>query len=154
MIKASVAHQALFLYLDNLLTSFSADSFPKPIPAQEWIVVPQILSPATPVGAVLATLRGSYIPLRRLVISRRSTDFPVPVECHESPFAKRSEWTLPAAPVKFLPCFTRSKISFCSFESMISCSGGTGGGTSCEQPGPLSPSPGSAVALCAFRRSG
>jgi hypothetical protein len=57
--------------------STSADSLPKPIPANECTVLPPMLRPAIPVEAVMAMDSGKRSRSKRM-ISRRRTDFPVP----------------------------------------------------------------------------
>ncbi|OCL07584.1 hypothetical protein AOQ84DRAFT_276932, partial [Glonium stellatum] len=61
-------------------TSSSAGSLPNPIPAKLCKVTPPILQAARPVEAVTATRSGSLIYFLRSadIISRKSTDFPVP----------------------------------------------------------------------------
>lgn len=58
----------------------SADSLPRPMPENEWIVDPPMLQAAIPVDAVTATAseRPLNLTLRALMISRKRTDFPVP----------------------------------------------------------------------------
>lgn len=71
-----------FLFFLILLASCSGGSIPMPIPANEWIVTPPMLHAAMPVEAVIATASGDfeYLLRRTLMISRRRTDFPVPVQ--------------------------------------------------------------------------
>lgn len=54
---------------------------PMPMPAHECSVVPPTWQAAMPVAAVTATASGRifHLSLRREMISRRRTDFPVPV---------------------------------------------------------------------------
>ncbi|KAJ6574739.1 hypothetical protein B0H19DRAFT_935347, partial [Mycena capillaripes] len=54
-------------------------SFPIPIPAQECNVHPPMLIAAMPVDAVIPSV-GHLWPPSSLIISRRSTDFPVPAD--------------------------------------------------------------------------
>lgn len=83
MIKTEVPRQRCDSFLEKaiLSASFSAGSFPRPIPAQEWTVLPPILRPAIPVDAVTA-IESPY-GLKILIISRKRTDFPVPVRMFE-----------------------------------------------------------------------
>lgn len=60
-----------------LPTNFLTGSLPKPIPAQECKVVPPMLTAAIPVLAVIANVSEAQPPHDRM-ISRSSTDFPVP----------------------------------------------------------------------------
>ncbi|KAJ8593557.1 hypothetical protein M405DRAFT_731234, partial [Rhizopogon salebrosus TDB-379] len=84
---------------------------PSPIPAQECTVVPPMLTDAIPVDAVIA--RPSWPrPPRTRMISRKSTDLPVPGQ----------------NPVKntFSPRSTLRSTSFCSSERTIFTDGGVG----------------------------
>ena len=62
----------------SLDTKSSTRSFPKPMPAQEWIVEPPMFTPAMPVGAVIAT--SSNFCRSESIMALRRTDFPVPDE--------------------------------------------------------------------------
>lgn len=78
-----------------------AVSFPIPIPAQECNVHPPMFIAAMPVDAVIPSAFVSRS-LNSLIISRSSTDLPVPADPEKK--------MLP-------PCFIRSRTAFCSAES-------------------------------------
>lgn len=61
----------------NLPARLLADSWPKPIPAQECSVVPPMLTEAIPVEAVMPSVADEEPPDMR-IISRKRTDLPVP----------------------------------------------------------------------------
>ncbi|KAF8213488.1 hypothetical protein K438DRAFT_1804066 [Mycena galopus ATCC 62051] len=83
----------------NLPLSFLADSFPMPIPAQECNVHPPMFIAAMPVDAVIPSV--SPRSCNSLIISRSSTDFPVPADPEKNMLSRR---------------FIRSRTAFCSSE--------------------------------------
>ncbi|KAF8487934.1 hypothetical protein JB92DRAFT_2758369 [Gautieria morchelliformis] len=70
-----------FLFRLILVASCSGLSKPRPMPPKEWSVTPPMLQAAMPVEAVMATASslGRNLWRRLLMISRSSTDFPVPI---------------------------------------------------------------------------
>ncbi|PYH75685.1 hypothetical protein BO82DRAFT_250764, partial [Aspergillus uvarum CBS 121591] len=83
-------------------TSSGTGSLPNPIPAKLCSVTPSMLQAARPVDAVTATRSGSRLYLSRsfLMISRISTDFPVPAD--------------PVKKILFPCCTTASRTCRCS----------------------------------------
>ncbi|TEB39068.1 hypothetical protein FA13DRAFT_435508 [Coprinellus micaceus] len=77
-----------FLFPRTLPTNLEGSSCPSPIPAQEWRVQPPMLTAAMPVVAVIAMSP----PLSRqwVIISRNSTDFPVPCRTQKNQCEQRA----------------------------------------------------------------
>jgi hypothetical protein len=78
-----------FLFLRTFVASSLAVSIPRPIPEKEWMVTPPILHAAMPVEAVMATASNDLrcFSFMFLMISRRSTDLPVPKGLNQPPKA-------------------------------------------------------------------
>lgn len=94
----------------TLPTNRSIGSFPSLIPAHEWRVTPPILRAAIPVEAVTATASGE-VSRRSFIISRKRTDFPVPVDHQLSCCLRRSLRTGGACKENVLPLFDSSNNS-------------------------------------------
>ena len=73
---------AAFLFFFTLPAKTSGFSMPKPTPPNECRVTPPMLQAAIPVEAVTATASAdaAYFLRRLFMISRRRTDFPVPIK--------------------------------------------------------------------------
>lgn len=87
MINTSVVCHRLtnFTDLRICITNSSLDCLPRPIPANECIVLPPMLSPAIPVDAVTAIPLTWFIEPWRLrnvsMIASSKQLFPVPLQC-------------------------------------------------------------------------
>ena len=134
-----------FFWYKNLPERSFTDSFPSPIPAQEWRVQPPIFTAAIPVDAVIARFCED-LPPKLSMIARSRTDLPVPwLQMFHSRNIKE-ETELPAEPVKntLRPCLTWSSIRCWSRDNTISVLGGgpveDGSGSGCAHGGSKSDS--------------
>jgi len=104
-----------FLFFLILLASSGTGSLPNPKAAKEWSVMPPTLHAARPVDAVTATHSGlfAFTFFKAVMISRNSTDFPVPNHQQKRVFCGYG----PALPVKntlFRSSTTSFLTLFCS----------------------------------------